>query len=99
LRLAAFARGPMTALKIENNPAASRFEVQVNGKVARLNYRLEQDTIFLLYVEVPTAEEGRGIGSSLAKAALEFARDHGLKVVPQCPFIASYIRKHRDLYK
>jgi uncharacterized protein len=88
----------MTDLKIENNRGSSRFEVMANGKLAWLDYRVEPGTIFLLYVEVPAEEEGRGIGSSLAVAALEFARDQGLKVVPQCPFIAAYMRKHPDLH-
>jgi uncharacterized protein len=87
----------MMALKIENNRDASRFEVMANGKLAWLDYRVEPGTIFLLYVEVPPEEEGRGIASSLAMAALEFARDQGLKVVPLCPFIAAYMRKHPDL--
>ncbi len=87
----------MTDLKIENNLDATRFEVLVNGKLAQLDYRVEQDTIFLLYVEVPAAEEGQGIAGSLAKTALEFARERGLKVVPQCPFIAAYMRKHAAL--
>ncbi len=71
----------MTEVKIENNRDLSRFEVMVNGKSARLDYRVVPDTIFLLYVEVPAAEEGRGIASSLARAALKFGRDRGLKVV------------------
>jgi uncharacterized protein len=87
---------PMTDLKIENNTDSSRFEVLVNGKLAWLDYRVEPGTIFLLHVEVPAGEEGRGIASSLAKTALEFARDRGLKVVPRCPFIAAYMRKHPE---
>jgi predicted GNAT family acetyltransferase len=86
----------MTDLKIENNGDSSRFEVTVNGKLARLDYRIEPGTIFLLHVEVPAEEEGQGIASSLAKTALDFARDRGLKVVPRCPFVAAYMRKHRE---
>lgn len=87
----------MTDLKIENNGDSSRFEVTVNGKLARLDYRIEPGTIFLLHVEVPAEEEGRGIASSLAKTALDFARDRGLKVVPRCPFVAAYMRKHPEV--
>ena len=86
----------MTDLKIENNRDSSRFEVMVNGKLAWLDYRAEPGTIFLLYVEVPAEENGRGIASRLAKTALEFARDRGLKVVPHCPFIAEYMRKYPE---
>jgi predicted GNAT family acetyltransferase len=83
--------------KIDNNALASRFELAVNGGLAVLDYRIDGDTVFLLHVEVPLAEQGRGIAGKLSHAALEFARDNGLKVVPWCPFIATYIRRHPEL--
>jgi len=49
---------------------------------------------------VPKPLEGHGLGSALARGALELARIQGYKIVPQCPFIAAYIAKHpefRDL--
>jgi len=44
--------------------------------------------------EVPLALEGKGIGNELAKAALDYARSEGLRVVPRCRFIAAYIKRH-----
>jgi len=87
----------MTDLKIDNNALASRFELPVNGGLAVLDYRIEGDTVFLLYVEVPVTVQGHGIAGKLSHAALEFARDNGLKVVPRCPFIATYMRHHPEL--
>ena len=87
----------MTDLKIHNNALASRFEVSLNGGLAVLDYRIEGDTAFLLYVEVPVAEQGHGIAGKLSRGALEFARDNGLKAVPRCPFIAAYVRRHPEL--
>jgi len=87
----------MADLKISNNALASRFEAMVNGGLAVLDYRIEEGTIFLLHVEVPASEQGQGIASKLSRAALEFSRDSGLKVVPQCPFIAAYMRRHPEL--
>jgi predicted GNAT family acetyltransferase len=87
----------MADLKISNNALASRFEALVNGGLAVLDYRIEEGTIFLLHVEVPVREQGQGIASRLSRAALEFSRDSGLKVVPQCPFIAAYMRRHPEL--
>jgi predicted GNAT family acetyltransferase len=89
----------MADLKIGNNALASRFEVMINGGLAVLDYRIEGGTIFLLHVEVPTSEQGRGIASTLSRAALEFSRDRGLTVVPRCPFIAAYMRRHPELFR
>ena len=87
----------MADLKTDNNALASRFEAFVNGNLAVLDYRIEGATIFLLYVEVPASEQGRGIASKLSRAALEFSRDNRLKVVARCPFIAAYMRRHPEL--
>jgi predicted GNAT family acetyltransferase len=87
----------MADLKIDNNALASRFETVVNGGLAVLDYRIEGGTIFLLHVEVPASEQGRGIAGWLSRAALEFSRHSGLKVVPRCPFIAAYMRSHPEL--
>jgi len=87
----------MVDIKVDNNVHASRFEVLVNGGLAVLDYRIAGGTIFLLHVEVPASEQGRGIASRLTKTALEFSRDRGLKVVPRCPFIAAYMRRHPEL--
>ena len=45
---------------------------------------------------VPLALEGHGIAGRLARAALDYARDRGLSVVPLCPYVADYIGKHPE---
>lgn len=87
----------MADFHIDNNALASRFAMAVNGGLAVLDYRIEGGTIFLLYVEVPASEQGRGIAGKLSRAALEFSRGSGLKVVPRCPFIAAYMQRHPEL--
>jgi uncharacterized protein len=82
---------------VRNNTAANQFEAEIDGQVALAAYgRMESDTIVFTHTEVPDAFEGRGIGSKLARAALDYARSEQLKVVPLCPFIASYIRRHKE---
>lgn len=87
----------MADLKIQNNAVAGRFETVVNGGLAVLDYRIEGHTIFLLHVEVPASDQGRGIAGWLSRGALEFSRDSGFRVVARCPFIAAYMRRHPEL--
>ena len=82
--------------QVKNNEGARRFEAEVEGHQAILNYRRAGQSIFLVHTEVPEAIERRGIGSSLAQAALEFARLKHLQVVPVCPFVAAYLQKHPE---
>jgi predicted GNAT family acetyltransferase len=82
------------------NEATHRFEAYLGGETAFTEYVLHNGAMVLPHTVVPPAFEGKGVGSALAKAALGYARDHGLTVNPVCPFIAGYIVKHpewRDL--
>jgi len=81
-------------LQIREAPERSRFEAEIDGRVAFVEYRRRGNRIYLAHTEVPPALEGRGIGSALARHALEYARENALEVVPSCPFIAAYIRSH-----
>lgn len=83
-------------IQVINNTQRKRFEVQIDEHLAISEYMLVQDRIIFTHTEVPVALEGNGIGSRLAKAALEYAREQGLKVMPLCPYIASYIRRHPE---
>ena len=85
-----------TSGQVRNNTAASRFEVEVDGSLAVIAYVRDGDTLTFTHTKVPAALEGRGIASQMAHAALEYAQAHHLTVVPLCPFVASYIRRHQE---
>jgi predicted GNAT family acetyltransferase len=81
---------------IINNQTANQFELSTDGTTALLTYRLRPDAIVFVHTEVPEKLEGRGLGKQVAQAGLDFARSEGLKVVPICPFIAGYIKRHQE---
>ncbi|TPG15540.1 GNAT family N-acetyltransferase [Sphingomonas oligophenolica] len=86
--------------KVHDNAAEQEFEIEVEGHRAIAAYQREGGTIVFTHTKVPPEIEGRGVGSKLIRAALDSARDQGLQVVPQCPFVAAYIDRHpeyRDL--
>lgn len=81
---------------VVNNEKAGRFEIETDGSMAMLNYRILGPNMLLDHTEVPGEFEGKGIGSQLARAALEFARSKGLHAVPICPFVSGYLRRHPE---
>lgn len=81
---------------VVDNPTASRFELSVDGQVAVAEYQIAGTMIVFTHTEVPPTLEGRGVGSALARGALDAARERGLSVFPLCPFMASYVRQHRE---
>lgn len=83
-------------IEVRDNPDGSRFEAMVDGVLALAAYRLEGERICFTHTEVPAALGGRGIGSALIGAALAAARERGLKVVPQCTFVAAYMQRRPE---
>lgn len=86
----------MADVQVTNNTAEHRFEVNLEGQVAYAEYSLVEHGLILPHTVVPEAFEGKGVGSALARTALGYARDHALKVIPVCPFMAAYIQKHPE---
>jgi predicted GNAT family acetyltransferase len=93
------ASDPVETGAVEFNEAENRFKLSSGGQTAYLTFRRRPNTIVFVHVEVPGDLAGRGIGSQLSQAGLEFARDQGLQVVPLCPFVAKYIARHPEFLK
>jgi uncharacterized protein len=86
----------MNNLKIENNESTHRWEAHLDQHLAVAEYRRRGETIFFIHTEVPRELDGQGVASQLVKTALDDARTQHLVVVPFCPFVAGYIRRHPD---
>lgn len=81
---------------VQDIPAKSRFELHTQGIVAFITYTRDGKTFSLNHEEVPEEASGKGIGSALAKGALDLLRSRGEKVIPRCPFIAVYMQRHKE---
>jgi uncharacterized protein len=81
-------------------PERSRFEIHLDGRLAGFaQYRTKDPTLIVFtHTEIDDAFEGRGLGSALVRTALDTARDRGLSVRPDCPFVRAYIARHPDEY-
>ena len=83
-------------VNVIHNEAAKRFELHVGGLQSLLTYRRFPERIVFDHTEVPNPLEGKGLAAKLARFALDFARANHLRVVPLCPYISSFIRKHTE---
>ena len=78
-------------------PDHHRYELRSGDDlVGFIDYRLHGEVIRLIHTEVLPAFNGQGHAATLARAALDDARSRGLTVRPDCPYVASYIRKHPE---
>ena len=83
-------------LKVVHIPQKQRFEIDVEGYIAELTYKLHDGTILFLHTGVPPALEGQGVGSKLVKAGLEYARANGLEIKSLCWFVTRYLQRHPE---
>ena len=90
---------PLPPLEVTNNKERLQFEIHVGDQLARLKYRIGEETIELIHTEVPKSLSGRGFGAQLAHTALEFAAAHRLQVIPTCPYVQTYLKRHPDYSK
>ncbi len=81
-------------IDVSNNPAEHRFEAEVDGGIAFAIYELRGQDVVFTHTQVPEQSRGEGVGDALARAGIDWARGKGLNVVPECPFIAAYVRRH-----
>jgi uncharacterized protein len=78
-------------------PPRQRFEVSVEDELAGfLVYRSRKGLLALIHTEVEDRFEGRGLGGRLARFALDRARAEGLAVLPFCPFVNDWMKRHRE---
>ncbi len=83
---------------VTNNVDAHRFEASVDRHVAYAEYARVDDDIVFTHTIVPPELEGRGLASKIVHTALDHARAARLSVVPLCPFVASYLRRHPEYH-
>ena len=82
---------------MEDNPAKHRYEARAGERVLGfVLYREEPGRITLVHTEVESELEHRGVGSQLVAGTLEDIRSRGLTVVPICPFVRAFIRRHPE---
>jgi uncharacterized protein len=85
-------------ITIADSPERNRYEARIEGKlVGSADYQLTPHLIVFTHTEVSPASEGKGVGSALARFALEDVREQEhLKVLPLCPFIKAWIARHPE---
>jgi predicted GNAT family acetyltransferase len=81
---------------VRHNEAEHRYELDAPHGLAIAVYHQHGDSRVFTHTEVPSADEGRGIGARVVKAALDDTKKSGFKIVPACSFVVAYVRRHPE---
>lgn len=82
---------------VQDNPGKQRYEAIEDGTLAGfIDYKIRDGRHWLVHTELTEDFQGSGIGSFLVRRTLDDLRKKGATVIPSCPFVAGWIRRHPD---
>lgn len=88
----------MTDPTTRDVPDQERYELVLDGEVVGFaDYRRQGDVLVLPHTVIDPRRRGQGLGAVLVGHLLEDVRRRGLQVVPQCWYVAAYLRDHPEL--
>lgn len=83
-------------IALHKNEDKKRFELEVNGYMAFIDYKETENHISLIHTESPTELAGTGAASALVEKTLVYIKETGKKLLPFCPFVFAFIKKHPE---
>jgi predicted GNAT family acetyltransferase len=83
-------------MRVIDNKEKNRFEAEVDGHTAIIEYMVQPGVLSLTHTEVPKELSGQGVASEMTEKVLLQIELRGLQIVPVCPFIKKYIDKHPE---
>jgi hypothetical protein len=85
------------SVDVVHDEEEGRFVARIDGVFAGASYYwYRRGRMVLIHTETQPDYEGRGVGSSLTRMALDAAREQDDMVVPLCPFVEGYIGRHQE---
>jgi len=73
-----------------------KFFVVIDGLESHLEYVKVENVLNLNHTYVPSELRGKGIAGKIVKAALTYAEENNLKIIPSCSYVADYIQRHKE---
>lgn len=85
---------------VHYNPGQHQFDLDIDGLRSVVEFVKSGDhTLTLTHTEVHPDLEGKGVGSYLVKSVFAYVEQNGLKIIPLCPFVSSYLQRHPEWYR
>ena len=87
----------MSDVAHEQSGSRGRYVLREDGHEAELTYsRLSDRLVIADHTAVPDALRGRGLGERLVQHLAREAEAGGFRIVPLCPFVNAWRRKHPE---
>jgi Predicted acetyltransferase len=84
------------AIPLVKNENKKRFEIEIDGHFAFINYGEKEHQIALVHTETEPELAGTGAAVAVVEKTLEYIKESGKKLLPFCPYVFAYIKKHPE---
>jgi predicted GNAT family acetyltransferase len=84
----------LDTLNVIHNEVEKRFEVWIEGYLSKLDYIKDGKNFVITHVGVHPELRGQGLAGKITQMALEYAKANSLRVIPMCPYAATYIHRN-----
>lgn len=84
--------------KVIHEQENERFVTYLYDKEAFVEYNNTEDVLNLYHTYTEPELRGKGLAAQVVRAAIEFAKENNLKVVPTCSYVQAFIKRN-DEYK
>lgn len=84
------------SLRLNKNEDKKRFELNINGYFAFINYKETETQISLIHTETDPELQGQGAAAAVVEKTLNYIKESGKKLLPYCPYVFAFIKKHPE---
>jgi len=83
---------------VRDNAKELRYELldDSGAMIGEIRYVLEAGAVALVHTEVDPEFQGHGLASELVQGAINDLRERGLKMIPVCPYVRAWLRRHPE---
>lgn len=82
--------------EVINDKQGSRFVLNVDGQEVYVLYAEDKDALDLYSTYTPLKLRRKGLAAKVVKAALEYAKEKRLKVIPNCWYVKKFVEEHSE---
>lgn len=84
------------AIPLVKNRQKNRFELNIDDQTIFIDYKEREKKIFLIHTETPEKLKGKGAATAIIEKTLSYIEKHGYTLIPICPMVKAYLKRHPD---
>ncbi len=78
------------------NEEKKRFEIEIDGHYAFIDYKEPGNDIALIHTETDPALKGKGAAGAVVEKTLHYLDENNILLHPFCPYVFAYIKRHPE---